>query len=197
MPLPRTIPVKITSEAAGYVSFTPVRRQELSPAELVEQILGVTGKNPSRIREILSRGTFVSGGSRFRWEPFEAGGGEVERLLEPFPDEDRDRPFDPSRCTMVIFQGRRGSVEVLREAAAKRRLFQRASFWDTLMATFESAGPGYERYSYAEQADVYQVPLPLEMLRGILDRTNLLKYASIAQELRFLEPTSAELFARR
>ncbi len=197
MALPQTIPVKITSEAAGYVSFTPVRRQELSPAELVEQILGVTGKKPSRIRDILSRGTFVSGSSRFRWEPFEPDGGEVEALLAPFPDEDPDRPFDPSCCTMVVFQGQRGSVELLREAGAKRRLFKRTSFWDSLMATFERAGPGYERYSYSEQADVYQVPLPLEMLRSILDQTNLLKYSSIAKELRFLEPANAELYTRR
>lgn len=197
MAIPQKIPVKITSEAAGYVSFTPVRRQELSPAELVEQILGVTGKKPTRIRDILSRGTFVSGSSRFRWQPFEPESAEVEALLEPFPDEDPDRPFDPSCCTMVVFQGQRGNVEVLREAAARKRLFKRTSFWDALMATFAAAQPGYHRYSYTEQADVYQVPLPLETLRDILDQTTLLKYASIGQELRFLEPTSAELFARR
>jgi hypothetical protein len=195
--LPQKIPVKITSEAAGYVSFTPVARQELTPAELVAQILVVTGKRLSRIRDILSRGSFVSGSSRFRWEPLDADSGELEALLAPFPDEDPGRPFDPAYCTMVVFKGLRGAVEVVPEAAAKRRLLKKTSFWDAIMALFETAQPTYHRYSYSERADVYQVKLPIETLQTILDQTNLLKYASIAQELRFLEPNAAELFAKR
>ena len=197
MALPQKIQVKITSEAAGYVSFTPVRRQELAPADLVEQILGVTGKRHSRIRDILSRGSFVSGSSRYRWAPVEADGAEIAALLERFPDEDPERPFDPARCTLVIFQGLRGNMELAPEAAAKRRLFKKTSFWDALMATLQAAKPGYHRYSYAEQADVYQVKLPIETLQSILSQTNLLKYASIAQELSFLEPSTAELFTKR
>jgi hypothetical protein len=197
LPLPRKIPVKISSEAAGYISFTPVARQELAPGELVERILGVTGKRPSRIREILSRGSLVSGSSRYRWEPFEADSDELGALLDRFPDEDPGRPLDPSKCVKVLFQGRRGTMELEPEAASRRRLFKKTSFWDVLMATVESAEPQYQRYSYTDQADVYQVRLPAEVLQTLLAQTHLLKYRSIAQELRFLEPDLAELFVQR
>lgn len=195
--LPRKIPVKITSEAAGYVSFTPVKRQELTPAELVAQILAVTGKRLSRIRDILSRGSFVSGSSRYRWEPLDADSGELETLLAPFPDEDPGRPFDPAHCSMVVFKGQRGALEVVPEAAAKRRLLKKTSFWEAIMAIFQTLQPAYQRYSYSESADVYQVKLPIETLQSVLNQTSLLKYASIAQELRFLEPHAAELYAKR
>lgn len=197
MPLPRKIPVKISSEAAGYISFTPVARQELEPSELVERILGVTGKRLARIRDILARGSFVSGSSRYRWDPFEADSAELGALLDRFPDEDPGRPFDAAKCARVVFQGRRGSMELEPEIASRRRLFKKTSFWDVLLATVERAPPVYQRYSYSDQADVYQVRLPLETLQTLLAQTNLLKYGSIAQELRLLEPDLAELFVKR
>ena len=61
MALPDIVPTKISSEAAGYVNITPVAQREMPLAELVEQILGVTGKDVRRIREVLSRGSFVAG----------------------------------------------------------------------------------------------------------------------------------------
>lgn len=197
LPLPAKVPVKISSEAAGYVSFTPVARQELEFSELVERILGVTGKRLSRIRDILSRGSFVSGSSRYRWEPFEADSGELGAVLDRFPDEQPGRLFDPEKCTMVVFQGRRGNIELPCETASKRRLFKKTSFWDVLMATFAAAGPEYARYSYSDQADVYQVRLPPETLQTLLEHTKLLKYPSVGAELRFLEPNAAELFVKR
>ena len=39
MPLPEKIPVKISSEAAGYVSITPVVSQHMPAQELIENIL--------------------------------------------------------------------------------------------------------------------------------------------------------------
>jgi hypothetical protein len=197
LPLPRKIPVKISSEAAGYISFTPVARRELEPGELVERILAVTGKRLSRIRDILARGSFVSGSSRYRWEPFEADSAELGALLDHFPDADPGRPFDAAKCARVVLQGRRGSVELESESASKRRLFRRTSFWEVLLATVESVGPDYQRYSYPDHADVYQVRLTLETLRTLLTHTNLLKCGSIGQELRFLEPDAAELFVKR
>ncbi len=194
MPLPRKIPVKISSEAAGYISFTPVARQELDPGELVERILGVTGKRPSRIRDILSRGSFASGSSRYRWEGFEANSAELDTLLARFPDDEPGRTFDASRCTKVVFQGRRGGLELEAETASRRRLFQRRSFWEALLALVDSVRPEYQRYSYSDQADVYTVKLPLETLLG---HTRLLKYRGIAEELRMLAPETAEVFVRR
>jgi hypothetical protein len=197
LPLPSKIPVKITSEAAGYISFTPVARQELEPGELVERILSVTGKRVSRIREIISRGSFLSGNSRYRWEPLDTDSGELEALLERFPDADPQRPFDPAKCTRVVFQGRRGRLELASETGSQRRLFRRTSFWEVLLPALESAAPQYQHYSYADQADVYSVRLALDTLRALLDHIHLLKYRGIGQELSVIEPEVVELFVKR
>ena len=197
LPLPRKIPVKVSSEAAGYISLTPVARQELEPGELVERILGVTGKRPSRIRDILSRGSFVSGSSRYRWVPFEADSAELGALLDRFPDGDPSRPFDAAKCAKVVFQGRRGNMDLEPETASRRRLFKKTSYWDVLLEAVESARPDYQRYSYSDRADVYQVRFASETLQTLLARTNLLKYRSMALELRLLEPEAAELFVKR
>ena len=56
----------------GSISITPVVVREMPLRELVEYMLGVTGKDEARIRELLLRGTLVSGASRFRWAGWEA-----------------------------------------------------------------------------------------------------------------------------
>ena len=67
MSLPPTVRVKLSSEAAESISITPVVIQEMAVRELVEYMLGVTGKDEARIAELLLRGSLVSGASRFRW----------------------------------------------------------------------------------------------------------------------------------
>jgi hypothetical protein len=81
MALPGRLRVKLSTEAAGWITLTPVVVQEMSLAELAEVIVNVTGKDATRIREILKRGSFTSGATRFRWEPVIAEAGEVEALL--------------------------------------------------------------------------------------------------------------------
>src|SRR5450756_1325760 len=73
MALPPTVRVKLSSEAAESISITPVVVQEMPVRELVEYMLGVTGKDEARIRELLLRGSLVSGASRFRWTGWDAG----------------------------------------------------------------------------------------------------------------------------
>jgi len=72
MPLPEKIRVKLSSEAAESIALTPVVVQEMALRELIEHVLGVTGKDEARIRDLLLRGTLVSGASRFRWPGWEA-----------------------------------------------------------------------------------------------------------------------------
>ena len=67
MSLPDRVRVKLSSEAAEGISITPVVVQEIGTRELVEYMLGLTGKDEARVRELLLRGTLVSGASRFRW----------------------------------------------------------------------------------------------------------------------------------
>ena len=93
--LPETIRVKLSSEAADYVSITPVLVQELPLRELVGHMLGLTGKDEKRIRELLLRGTLVSGASRFRWTGWDADSDGIRHLLAGFPDPEPARLFDP------------------------------------------------------------------------------------------------------
>ena len=72
MSLPPTVRVKLSSEAAESISITPVVVQEMPVRELVEYMMGVTGKDEARIAELLLRGSLVSGASRFRWVGWEA-----------------------------------------------------------------------------------------------------------------------------
>src|SRR5882724_2952481 len=133
MPLPPTVRVKLSSEAAEAISLTPVVVQELAVCDLLEHILGVTGKDEARIGELLLRGSLVSGASRFRWQGWEADRDAVRALLTTFPDPDPARPFSADRCVRAVLRGGRQSIELPREAAERKGMFQRASFWDVAM----------------------------------------------------------------
>src|ERR1051326_4996690 len=89
--LPQTIRVKLSSEAAESIALTPVVVQEMAVRELVEHVLGVTGKDEARIRDLLLRGTLVSGASRFRWQGWEAEMEALRELLGTFPDRKSTR----------------------------------------------------------------------------------------------------------
>src|ERR1700690_2849100 len=123
MALPQTIRVKLSSEAAGSISLTPVVAQELPVRELIEHMLGVTGKDEQRIRELLLRGTLVSGASRFRWTGWTADLESLRELLASFPDPDPSRQFAAERCVRATLRGGRQVIEIPREAVARKGLF--------------------------------------------------------------------------
>src|ERR1035438_8165903 len=102
MALPQTVRVKLSSEEAGAISITPVVVQELPVRDLLEHLLGGTGKDVPRIREFLRRGTLVSGASRFRWAGWEADAESVMELLASFPDADPSRPFRSEEHTSEL-----------------------------------------------------------------------------------------------
>src|SRR5688572_28656621 len=153
MGLPPTIRVKLSSEEAGSISLTPVVAQELPMRELIEHILGVAGKDEARIREILLRGTLVSGASRCRWLGWEAETDGLREMLATFPDADPTLPFAAERCLRATLRGGRQAIEIPREAAARKSLFQRSTYWDLLMGIVTAAAPVYTSYSYRDRAD--------------------------------------------
>src|SRR6185436_12452080 len=133
MALPDTVRVKLSSEAAESITLTPVVLQELPIRELIEHILGIAGKDESRIREILLRGTLVSGASRFRWAGWEADAASLQEALAQFPDPDPSTAFAAERCIRATLRGGRQAIEIPREAAERKPLFQRSTFWALLM----------------------------------------------------------------
>jgi hypothetical protein len=167
VPLPETIPVKYTEEEAEYVSIRPVVRQTFRAAELVDMILGVTGKDRPRIQQILRSGTVVFHSYRYWWEGFEADVAALDEILtrypDPFSNTDPSRPFRAERCTEAILESggspARHSLRLRRDAAGKRKLLRARSFWDCLMSLAQNAAPAYREYSYALRGDLYSIAL--------------------------------------
>jgi len=197
MALPATIRVKLSSEAAESISLTPVVVQELPLRDLIEHMLGVTGKDEARIRELLHRGTLVSGASRFRWEGWDAEAEGLRELLATFPDPDPTSIFAPGNCIRVILRGGRQVVDITCEAGSRKGFFQRKTFWDVLMTVVGAAAPAYSGYSYRDRADRFVREFSradLEQLRAARD---LVRYSTLRDQLRAVAFTQAEIFARR
>jgi hypothetical protein len=169
VPLPETIPVKYTEEEAEYVSIRPLVRQSFRAAELVDMILGVTGKDLSRILQILRSGTVVFHNYRYWWEGFEADAAALDEILAGYPDSfsenDPSRPFRAERCTEAILESSgspaRHILRLRRDVAGKRKLLRARSFWDCLMNLTRDAAPQYREYSYALRGDLYSLSLSL------------------------------------
>jgi hypothetical protein len=197
MALPQTVRVKLSSEAAESIALTPVVVQELPVRELVEYMLGVTGKDEARVRELLRRGGLVSGASRFRWVGWEADLEGIRELLTTFPDPDPARPFTAAQCTRAILRGGRQPIEITREAGQRKGLFQRETFWDALQRVIAAGAAHYDGYTYRARADRYIrefAGVEIGLLRAA---GGLLRYTSLQEQLRTAAFTNAELYVTR
>lgn len=156
MPLPATIRVKISSEAAGYASMTPVVVQEIEFAQLITHIAAAAGTRLADVSSMLERGVVVSGASRFRWQGFAPDPSELTALLASLPADDPDRPFSAPLCRAITFISQSRRYSISREFASRSRLFRKpfwASFLDALPA------PAYVRYLHGESADLYALTI--------------------------------------
>ena len=150
-----TVRVKISSDAAGAITLTPVVVQELTLDELFDHMVGVCGKDQARIREVLQRGSLVTGASRLRWEGWLADETEIAASLARFPDPDPGRPLHLDRCVSIVLRAGSQQVPVPRAAAEKRRIATAEKLWDTVASL--AAGAAYAGYSYREKGDIYRV----------------------------------------
>jgi hypothetical protein len=164
VPLPETIPVRYTEEEAEYLSVRPVVRQAFRLHELVDMIVGVSGKDMQRVGQILRAGTVVFHYYRYWWNGFEASPQELSALLARFPDPWPERPFRFAECATVELERAPGQAgfRLERAEAARRRWFHRRSLWDLLGGLAERSAPRYDGYSYAQRADQYAVLLDAE-----------------------------------
>jgi hypothetical protein len=197
MALPQTIRVKLSSEAAESISMTPVVVQEMAVRDLIEHMLGITGKDEARIRELLKRGTLVSGASRFRWVGWDADVEGVRAVLATFPDADPSRKFDPSSCVRAILRGGRQVLEIPREAGARKGLFQRTSFWDLLMAVAGTPDAAYGGYSYKDRADRYWRELTVAEAERIRAGSGTVRFSSLREQVRREAFTQVEMYCER
>lgn len=201
MPLPDTIRVKLSSEAAEYVSITPVVVQEMPLRDLVEHMLGITGKDEARVRDLLLRGTLVSGASRFRWTGWEAQPESVRALLVSFPDADPSRPFDAARCKRVVLRGPRQPIGIPRDIGMTRgvwaRILRRKTFWDVVMEIVTAGKPQYSAYSYRDRADVYQLALGGADVQRIREGARLVPFTVLQGQIRSVPFEAAEFYVVR
>ncbi len=201
MPLPDTVRVKLSSEAAEYVSITPVVVREMPLRELIEQMLGVTGKDESRIQDLLLRGALVSGASRFRWTGWQTDRESLRALLDTFPDPDPARLFASARCVRAVLRGAQFPIGIPRGIGSHRklvaRLLRRPSFWDHLMQIASIGQPRYLDYSYRERADVFQLSLSVPQLQRLRETARLMGYSVLETQVRTAPFDTLELYTTR
>jgi hypothetical protein len=197
MALPQTVRVKLSSEAAESITLTPVVVQELPVRELIEHILGVAGKDEARIREILLRGTMVSGASRFRWAGWTVEAAELREVLATFPDADAGRVFAAERCVRVTLRGGRQLIEVRREAAERKGFFQRETFWGLLMEVIGGGTSRYGGYSYRDRADRFLRELSVLEAEKLRSGSDAVRYSTLREQIRLVGFTSAEMLVER
>ena len=197
MALPESIRVKLSSEEAGAISITAVVVREMAARELIELMLGIAGKDPGRIHELLLRGTLVSGGTRFRWQGWEADRESIERILATFPDSEPGLPFAPERCLRVVLRGPGCRIDLPREVASKKRLLRRRSYWDVLMEAAESAAVHYVEYSHREHADCYRMEVSPQAAARLRGHAALVGYSGLEAQIRSAALEIVDLFVER
>lgn len=165
--------------------------------ELVELMLGVTGKDAVRVQDLLRRGALVSGASRFRWQGWETGRSQVESLLATFPDPEPARTLNAARIVRAVIRGPSARIDISREAGARRRWFRRASFWDALVAVASDGSAGYVDYSYRERADLYRVPLTAEFSASIRDAAARLVWTTLRDRIHRASLDAVEFYVER
>ncbi len=198
MALPETIPVRYTEEEAEYLSVRPVVRQTFRLQELIDMVLGVTGKDLARIQQILRSGTVVFHFYRYWWQGFEADAGELGAFLTRFPDADPARVFRAEECAAVLLESSgqppRHSVELGRQAASRKPLLRSRSLWDCLLALGRAQPPSYQGYSYERHADLYRLALSPEQTAALLRDAARLAPRELRAGLRRLPETTRIVF---
>ena len=197
MGLPATIRVKLSSEEAGAIAVTSVVVREMPLAELVALMLDLAGKDAARVRELLLRGTLVSGASRHRWAGWEADLGDLEELLASLPGPDPARPFASDRCVQVGMQGAALRAVVPPSALTRKRLLHRRSFWDVLMEMVAEGVLAYAGYSYKDRTDRFRLTVTDEQSRRIRENAGLLCYTSLENQIRLGRVESVEFLVER
>jgi hypothetical protein len=199
MAAPETVRVKLSSEAAGAISLTPVVVREMPFGELLEEIAAVHGKDRERIAATLRRGSVAGGATRFRWQPMELSEAELAAALACLPDDEPARQFEGGRCTQALFTGPGVRIAVLREVAEARRLFRRTSFWSVLpqIAGAVQGGAQYVAYSYRERADIFRAPLSAGQRESIRMALPALKHAALARRIHLAPFDAIEFIVTR
>jgi len=198
MPFPETIAMRFTEEDAGYVTVRPVVRQTFRFAELTDMVVSITGKDVARLKQIFCAGTVVYNGYRYWWDGFASDESELAALLAPFPEDDPSRPFEAAAVDSISLEAgggaQRSLISITRQEASEKRLFRERSPWEILLGAAKESPPRYERYSYAEQADVYRLNLSFEVAHALQKEAIATARRALRKKLASFPPLSSLLF---
>ena len=195
MALPERVRIKVMSDAAGYIEVTRVGQREIAFEQLLELVVSVAGLDAARIATILGAGTAVVGDHRYRWAPVPAEARELAAMLDRFPKPEPDRRFDSERCMLVKIRAGVETIELPREAAARRRLLQKQSFWDVLMGLPRNLH--YETYSHRDRADVYSFEPTADEEQALRRAAPLLRMDRTAEQITGLPLEKVTLYVSR
>jgi hypothetical protein len=106
-------------------------------------------------------------------------------------------PFDPARCFRAVLRGGRRTIDVSREAAARKGLFRRASFWDALMEIVRAGAVAYSGYSYSDRADLYSRDFSSAEVARLRASGGALRYATLRERIQVVDFRIVELYASR
>lgn len=169
---PEIISVQYTEENAQYLAMTPVVKQPFRLVELVNMVVGVTGKDPVRVAHVLGAGSVSYNGYHYSWPGFAPSARELAELLAPYPDSDPSRKFRAEDAVAVILEAGGGTerrlTEISRVTASARKLFSRRSPWDVLLALAKETPPHYREYDYAKNADRFRAMPHFEAAANLL-----------------------------
>ncbi len=190
--------MRFTEEDAGYVTVRPIVKQTFRLSELADMVVSVTGKNPSRVQQIFRAGSIVYNGYRYWWDGFSSGEIEVSGLLAQFPDDDPARLFNPAQVSAVALEigggAQRTLISIARDESSAKKLFHKQSPWDVLLIAVRDSAPRYEKYSYADRADVFRAYLSSELATALLKQMSEASPRPLRRKLAALKPPAAILF---
>jgi len=96
----------------------------------------------------------------------------VQALIQPFPDDNASRAFDPAVVTAILWESgggtQRHTAEITREEASGKKLFGKTSPWRVLTEFATNVAPRYEKYSYSRRADLFRLTIPLDQAPALL-----------------------------
>jgi hypothetical protein len=197
MPAPEVISVRRTEEDAGYVSFRPVVRQNFPLNDLLGLVLGVTGKNAARVRQILRSGGVSFHSYRYTWEGFQVEDQDLELLLARFPGPEPSRSFRAMACTAALLEGGtppRPLLDLERGPISRRRFLRKRSFWDELLAIAGRAPIVYAGYSYQWRADLYRLAVGGDLAASLSVAAKSLAPSDMRRNLLMIDRTTHIVF---
>jgi hypothetical protein len=121
----------------------------------------------------------------------------LRELLASFPGDDPARPFRSARCVRAVLRGGRQAIDIPRDAAMRKPLLRKASFWDVLMDLAAAGEMQYLHYSYKDRADCFRFDMPLAAAGKLRAASEVVKYSSLREQIRSAGFVWAELYVER